>query len=186
MEGLPSLPCMSPGLPAQLLHPHHSPTGRARLVQPTTTRRESRQTRSDRQFPRPPINSMAKNEGNLDDRNYPYSRLRAVRRRRRCLWSRRRGRRREMSLDRSLSQKRLRTSARCRWIETPSDVAERCWGGLLQFRNVGLSHRGVCGMMFGQITTILSHWFKKRRSLASGISATGSSLGETIIPVVSS
>ena len=91
-----------------------------------------------------------------------------------------------MGLDRSLSQKRLRTSERCRWIETPSDVAERCWGGSLQFRNVGLSHQGVCGMMFGQITTILSHWFKKRRSLAFGISATGSSLGETIIPIVSS
>ena len=70
-EGLPSLSRMSPGLPVQFLHPHHSPTGRARLVQPTTTRRESRWTRPDRQFPRPPINSMAKNEGKLDDRNYP-------------------------------------------------------------------------------------------------------------------
>ena len=48
LEGLPSLSRMSPGLPAQLLHPHHSPTGRARLVQPTTTRRESRRTRPDR------------------------------------------------------------------------------------------------------------------------------------------
>ena len=77
-------------------------------------------------------------------------------------------------------------SARCRWIKTPFGVAERCRGELLQVKNVGLSHRGVCGMMFGSITTILSHWFKKRRSLAFGISDTGSSLGETIIPIVSS
>ena len=43
-----------------------------------------------------------------------------------------------------------------------------------------------CGMIFGPIPTILSQWFKKRRSLAFGISATGSSLGGTIIPIVSS
>ena len=41
-------------------------------------------------------------------------------------------------------------------------------------------------MMFGPIPTILSHWFKKQRSLAFGISATGSSLCETTIPIVSS
>ena len=46
----------------------------------------------------------------------------------------------EDELRQSLSLKRLRTSAKCRWIKTPSDVAERCQGGLLQVRNVWLSH----------------------------------------------
>ena len=35
----------------------------------------------------------------------------------------------EDELRQSLSMKRSRTSARCRWIKTPSDVAERCQGG---------------------------------------------------------
>ncbi|KAF9646429.1 MFS general substrate transporter [Thelephora ganbajun] len=43
-----------------------------------------------------------------------------------------------------------------------------------------------CGMIFGPLPTITSHWFKKRRSLAFGISATGSSLGGAIIPIASS
>ena len=87
---------------------------------------------------------------------------------------------------RSMNQKRSRTSAKCCWIKSPSDVAERCRGGLSQVRNVVLSRRGVCGMIFGSIPTILSHWFKKRRSLAFGISDTGSSLSGIIIPIVSS
>ena len=90
-----------------------------------------------------------------------------------------------MSLDKSLGLKWSRTSARSRWIKTPSNVAERCRGGLLQFGNAGLSHRGVCGMIFGPIPTTFSHWFKKRRSLVFGISATGSSQGGTIVQIVS-
>lgn len=43
-----------------------------------------------------------------------------------------------------------------------------------------------CGMIFGPIPTIISHWFKKRRSLAFGICATGSSLGGSIIPIATS
>ena len=94
-----------------------------------------------------------------------------------------------MSLDRSLSLKRSRTSATCCWIKL---ITIRCGGAIpgrvaiLQVRNVGLSHRGVGGMIFGPIPTIFSHWFKKRRSSAFAISATGSSLGETVILIVSS
>ena len=40
-----------------------------------------------------------------------------------------------------------------------------------------------CGMIFSPLPTIISQWFKKRRSLAFGIMATGSSLGGTIIPI---
>jgi MFS family permease len=43
-----------------------------------------------------------------------------------------------------------------------------------------------CGMIFGPIPTILSHWFNKRRSFAFGISAAGSALGGTVIPIASS
>ena len=42
-----------------------------------------------------------------------------------------------------------------------------------------------CGMIFGPIPTILSHWFNKRRLFAFGISATGSALGGTVIPIAS-
>ena len=73
----------SPELPSQLLHHIHSPAGRARLVQPMTTRRESRRTRLDYSFCRPLNNLMAPgDEGNIGDRNYPYSGLRAPRRQR--------------------------------------------------------------------------------------------------------
>ena len=43
-----------------------------------------------------------------------------------------------------------------------------------------------CGMIFGPIPTIISHWFKKRRSTAFGISAVGSAVGGTVIPIASS
>ena len=43
-----------------------------------------------------------------------------------------------------------------------------------------------CGMIFGPIPTIVSHWFKERRSLAFGIAATGSSVGGAAIPIASS
>ena len=40
-----------------------------------------------------------------------------------------------------------------------------------------------CGMIFGPLPTIISHWFKKRRSFAFGICATGSAMGGTVIPI---
>ena len=43
-----------------------------------------------------------------------------------------------------------------------------------------------CGMIFGPIPTITSHWFKKRRSLAFGINAAGASLGGVIVPIAAS
>ena len=47
----------------------------------------------------------------------------------------------------------------------------------------GLLTGASCGMIFGPLPIIISHWFKKRRSLAFGISATGSSMGGTVIPI---
>jgi MCP family monocarboxylic acid transporter-like MFS transporter 10 len=41
-------------------------------------------------------------------------------------------------------------------------------------------------MIFGPIPAIASQWFKKRRSLAFGVIAAGSSLGGTIIPIAAS
>ena len=43
-----------------------------------------------------------------------------------------------------------------------------------------------CGMVFGPLPAIISQWLKKRRSLAFGIAATGSSLGGTVIPIAAS
>ncbi|KAJ7580900.1 major facilitator superfamily domain-containing protein [Mycena floridula] len=42
----------------------------------------------------------------------------------------------------------------------------------------------ACGGIFGPATTVISHWFRKRRGLALGIHATGSSIGGTVIPIV--
>jgi len=41
-------------------------------------------------------------------------------------------------------------------------------------------------MVFGSLPAILSQWFKKRRSLAFGVVAAGSSLGGIIIPITTS
>ncbi|KAJ7496845.1 major facilitator superfamily domain-containing protein [Mycena latifolia] len=40
------------------------------------------------------------------------------------------------------------------------------------------------GMLFGPIIAVIGHWFKKRRGLATGILATGSSIGGTLFPIV--
>ncbi|KAF8334539.1 MFS general substrate transporter [Amanita rubescens] len=41
----------------------------------------------------------------------------------------------------------------------------------------------ACGGIFGPTTAVIAHWFKKRRGLAMGIVATGSSLGGTTLPI---
>ncbi|KAJ3839071.1 major facilitator superfamily domain-containing protein [Lentinula raphanica] len=41
----------------------------------------------------------------------------------------------------------------------------------------------ACGTLFGPSMGILGHWFKRKRGLALGINACGSSLGGTIIPI---
>ena len=48
----------------------------------------------------------------------------------------------------------------------------------------GLLTGSACGMLFCPIPAICAQWFKKRRSLASGIITTGASLGGTVIPIV--
>ncbi|KAJ7350620.1 major facilitator superfamily domain-containing protein [Mycena albidolilacea] len=40
------------------------------------------------------------------------------------------------------------------------------------------------GIVYGPITAVLGHWFKKRRGIAIGVLATGSSIGGTIFPIV--
>ncbi|KAJ7125192.1 major facilitator superfamily domain-containing protein [Mycena epipterygia] len=40
------------------------------------------------------------------------------------------------------------------------------------------------GVLFGPITAVIGHWFKKKRGLATGFLATGSSLGGTLFPIV--
>jgi len=47
----------------------------------------------------------------------------------------------------------------------------------------GLLTGFACGMIFGPLPAIVSQWFTKRRSLAFGVIAAGSSLGGTIIPI---
>lgn len=47
----------------------------------------------------------------------------------------------------------------------------------------GLLTGFASGMIFGSIPAIVSQWFQKRRSLAFGVFAAGSSLGGTIIPI---
>ncbi|KAJ7580933.1 hypothetical protein C8J56DRAFT_753113, partial [Mycena floridula] len=39
------------------------------------------------------------------------------------------------------------------------------------------SNQIACAGIFGPATTVISHWFRKRRGLALGIHATGSSIG---------
>ncbi|KAJ7655398.1 MFS general substrate transporter [Mycena rosella] len=40
------------------------------------------------------------------------------------------------------------------------------------------------GVLFGPITAVVGHWFKKKRGLATGFMATGSSIGGTVFPIV--
>ncbi|KAJ7188786.1 major facilitator superfamily domain-containing protein [Mycena filopes] len=40
------------------------------------------------------------------------------------------------------------------------------------------------GILFGPINAVIGHWFKERRGLATGLLATGSSIGGTVFPIV--
>jgi MFS family permease len=50
-----------------------------------------------------------------------------------------------------------------------------------------LSHRYVlqlaCGICFGPTLSVVGHWFKKRRGIALGITAAGSSIGGAVFPI---
>lgn len=39
------------------------------------------------------------------------------------------------------------------------------------------------GGVFGPNSAVVSHWFKKRRGLAFGLVAVGSSIGGTVLPI---
>ncbi|KAF9070894.1 major facilitator superfamily domain-containing protein [Rhodocollybia butyracea] len=41
----------------------------------------------------------------------------------------------------------------------------------------------TCGMLFGPSMGVIGHWFKRKRGLALGVNALGSSLGGTVIPI---
>ncbi|KAJ6565981.1 MFS general substrate transporter [Mycena sp. CBHHK59/15] len=47
----------------------------------------------------------------------------------------------------------------------------------------GLATGLSCGMIFGPTLGIIGHWFKRKRGLAMGFSAMGSSIGGTIFPI---
>ena len=40
-----------------------------------------------------------------------------------------------------------------------------------------------CGGIYGPTTAVIAHWFKKRRGLAMGVVAMGTSMGATILPI---
>lgn len=40
-----------------------------------------------------------------------------------------------------------------------------------------------CGIIFGPLLGVVAHWFKKRKGLALGWTAVGSSLGGTLFPI---
>ncbi|KAK0463488.1 major facilitator superfamily domain-containing protein [Desarmillaria tabescens] len=44
---------------------------------------------------------------------------------------------------------------------------------------IGLS----CGMVFGPTNSIIGHWFRRKRGLAMGLAACGSSVGGTVFPI---
>jgi MFS transporter, MCT family, solute carrier family 16 (monocarboxylic acid transporters), member 10 len=42
----------------------------------------------------------------------------------------------------------------------------------------------AAGTMFSPLLAVLSHWFRKRRGLAFGLLAVGSSIGGTLVPIL--
>ncbi|KAJ7781866.1 major facilitator superfamily domain-containing protein [Mycena maculata] len=47
----------------------------------------------------------------------------------------------------------------------------------------GLATGLSCGVIFGPNIGVIGHWFKKKRGLAMGVSAMGSSIGGTVFPI---
>ncbi|KAJ7647717.1 major facilitator superfamily domain-containing protein [Roridomyces roridus] len=41
-----------------------------------------------------------------------------------------------------------------------------------------------CGILFGSMNAVVGHWFKKKRGIATGLLAAGSSVGGTMVPIV--
>ncbi|KAG8950837.1 hypothetical protein FRC04_007069 [Tulasnella sp. 424] len=48
----------------------------------------------------------------------------------------------------------------------------------------GIATGVACGFIFGGALPVASHWFKKKRSTAFGLIATGSSYGGTVFPII--
>ncbi|KAF7336270.1 MFS domain-containing protein [Mycena venus] len=47
----------------------------------------------------------------------------------------------------------------------------------------GLATGLACGMIFGPTVGVMGHWFKRKRGLALGLNAVGSSIGGTVFPI---
>ncbi|KXN87188.1 ATP-dependent RNA helicase eIF4A [Leucoagaricus sp. SymC.cos] len=47
----------------------------------------------------------------------------------------------------------------------------------------GFAIGATCGVCFGPTLSVIGHWFKKRRGIALGLTATGSSVGGTVLPI---
>lgn len=41
----------------------------------------------------------------------------------------------------------------------------------------------ACGGIFGPTTSVIAHWFSRKRGFAMGLVAVGSSVGGTVIPI---
>ena len=42
----------------------------------------------------------------------------------------------------------------------------------------------AAGVIFGPMWAVTAHWFKRRRGMALGIQACGSSIGGTVFPII--
>lgn len=69
------------------------------------------------------------------------------------------------------------------WVVMATFLVAECttyWQFLLcQGFAVGLG----CGVIFGPLLGVVAHWFKKKKGLALGVNAVGSSLGGTLFPI---
>ena len=65
-----------------------------------------------------------------------------------------------------------------------SDNLWRCSFGHPTFLWPIIDFKFACGCIFSPTAAVIAHWFKKRRGLAMGFVAVGSSIGGTVLPIV--
>ncbi|KIO04217.1 hypothetical protein M404DRAFT_26422 [Pisolithus tinctorius Marx 270] len=74
--------------------------------------------------------------------------------------------------------------ASCGLIGLFTGVSASCSINHLQLVSQALLAQLFSGIAFSPAVTVVSHWFSKKKGLALGITATGSSLGGTLFPIV--